>query len=79
MQNKNTYYVAPLLTVVTSLKNNFATVRTSYLHIIAYLANTRSLMNGKTYIWKFSIKPEVDFKRLSSPTFGPTEPENVLL
>ena len=47
MQNKNTYYVAPLLTVVTSLKNNFATVRTSYLHIIAYLANTRSLMNGK--------------------------------
>ena len=42
------------------------------------LANARSLMNGKPYTWIFPIKPEVDFKRLSSPTFGTIEPENVL-
>ena len=53
-----------------------------YRRILAFysrLANTRSLLNEKTYILIFPIKPERDFKRLSSPRFGPIESEIMLL
>ena len=43
------------------------------------LANTRSLLNVKTYILKFPIKPEVNLKRLASTTFCPVESKNMLL